>query len=401
MRIAIWENLPPGGAKRAAFELGRGLTARHQVDLYRLSTTSARAFDLRPYARTVREYRYAPVFGLLDHRLEEGRLAPRTLTIFGSLRRLHQKIAGDLRAGNYDVVLAHTDGMTQSPYLLRWLPPLQSVYFCQEVFRVAYEQRPRQHWRRLQRSSSVLGPLAVAEDRLVLGRLIAADQVNVRAAGRLVVNSRYMRERAWSAYGRTAAVCYLGVDPDRFRPAVNEDRVNEVLSVGSPLLLKGHDLVIATLGRLPSASRPRLRVIGQSSRGQEELERLAAERGVSLTVETRIDEASLVARYQQALATVCAARLEPFGLTALESMACGTPVVAIDEAGYRETVVSGETGILATPEPEQLAEAIAGLAGNRALVSRMGRAGRASVERCWTWRESTERLESILEQAVR
>ena len=399
MRIAIWENLPPGGAKRAAFELGRALATRHELDLYRLHTTSQAAFDLQPFVRQVYQYRYAPAFGLFDGRLAQGRLAPRTLTVFGPLRRLHRRIANDMRRRYYDVVLAHTDGMTQSPYLLRWIGQPPTVYFCQEVPRIAEERWLREKWQQERpRARGVLGALVQAEDRLVMRRLIVEDRRNVAAAHTLLVNSRYMRERVFSVYARTATLCYLGIDPERLRPDPDVVKVDEVLSIGSPLWIKGHELVIDALALLPNEHRPLLRVVAQSARGSQALEQHAAIRGIRLAIETGIDEASLADRYRRARITICAARLEPFGLTAIESMACGTPVIAIDEGGYRETVLSGETGLLVDPKPEALSVAMGQLLSDPERARTLGLNGRARVERCWTWSKSAQRLESILQR---
>ena len=169
MRIAIYENLPPGGAKRASFEFGRFLAGRHEVDLYQLSITDNRAFDLTPSVRQVYRYRFAPLGGLLDARLAGGHYAPRSYMLFGPLRRLHRRIAHDLRGRGYDVVLAHTDAMTQSPYLLRWLGDVPSVYYCQEVFRVRYEPLVRAlHRQRLRQSRFPVSALRLIEDAWVL-----------------------------------------------------------------------------------------------------------------------------------------------------------------------------------------------------------------------------------------
>ena len=124
MRIAIYENLPPGGAKRASFEFGRYLSPRHEIDLYRLSIMNNRLFDLAPLVKQVYEYPFAPLGGLLNDRLRQGHFAPRSYLLFRPLRRLHRRISQDIRRRGYDVVLAHTDAMTQSPYLLRWLDTL-------------------------------------------------------------------------------------------------------------------------------------------------------------------------------------------------------------------------------------------------------------------------------------
>jgi glycosyltransferase involved in cell wall biosynthesis len=400
MRIAIYENLPPGGAKRASFDFGRFLATRHEVDLYRLSITDNRAFDLAPLAHQVSTYRYGPLGGLLDARLAGGHFAPRSYTLFGPLRRLHRRIAADLRQRAYDVVLAHTDAMTQAPYLLRWLGDVPSIYYCQEVFRARYEPLVRElHRQRLRQSP--LSTLRLIEDAWVLPRLAAADAESASAAGTIAVNSQYSRERVAAAYGRDAVVCYLGVDTERFQPDPSITRRREVLSIGSPPLLKGHGLVIDALGRIDAERRPALRVVMAGRDGAADLEREANEQSVTLAIETGLDEAALADRYRGAIATIGAARAEPFGLTALESMACGTPVVAINEGGYRESVRDGVTGLLVDADATALAAGIERLANDPQLADALGRAGRAAVIERWTWEQAGHRLESLLAAKLR
>ena len=398
MRVAVYENLPPGGALRTSFELGRKLLERgHSLDLYRLSTYAEKGpFDLAPLVGTVQVEQYRPAFGALDGRLRAGRLGPRSLTMFGALKRVHRRLAEAIRAGGYDAVLLHPDAMTQAPYVLRWLDGLRTVYYCQEPPRFAAERAIlERHRRRLAGSPFPVGLARLLEDGVVLPRLGREDRASVAHATVIAVNSVYSRERAWAAYVREAVVCHLGVDAERFQPPKRGQARSEVLSVGSPAEAKGHDLVIEALARLPGDSRPPLRVVlGRNERS--DLDRLARQRGVELTIEAGLDEAGLASRYQRALVTVCAARLEPFGLTAIESMACATPVVAIREAGYRDSVEDGVTGVLTDPEPAALAAAIGSLAADPALARRLGKAGREDVVRRWTWDRSAARLEAIL-----
>lgn len=400
MRIAIYENLPPGGAKRTSFELGRYLSRRHQVDLYRLAISDNRLFDLAPLAHQVYEYPFAPLRGLLDTRLKQGHFAPRSYVLFRPLRRLHRRIAADIARRGYDLLLAHTDAMTQAPYLLRWLGNVPSVYYCQEALRVRQERVAMDlHRQHLRESRFPVSTLRLIEDAWVLPRLAAADAASAAAAGTIAVNSQYSRERVFAAYGRDAVVCYLGVDPERFRPDTTVVRRREVLSIGSPPLLKGHGLVIDALSRVPAERRPALRVVMASRANAGPLEQQAQEQSVRLVIETGLDEAALADRYRAATATICAARLEPFGLTALESMACGTPVIAIDEAGYRESVVNGSTGMLVDPEPNALGDAIASLLDQPDRVAALGQAGRETVIERWTWAHAGRRLETLLERA--
>lgn len=403
MRIAVYENLPPGGALRASYEIGRELLARgHQLDVYRLSTFPDKGpFDLARETTSVHVTPYRPLWGALDTRLRDRHLAPRSYTLFGPLRRVQRSLAARIRSGGYDVVLLHNDALTQGPYPLRWLDGVPTVYYCQEPPRFASERAIwDEHQLNLSSSPHVIGELRVLEDRLVLGRLARADYETTRHAQVIVVNSVYSRERAWAAYTRNAVVCYLGIDATRFKPGdSNEHRRREVLSVGAPVSAKGHELVVEALGLIPRESRPALRIILPRPGGTSRVEELARARNVDLAIESGLDEAGLIERYQDVLLTVCAARLEPFGLSAIESIGCGTPVVAVREAGFRESVVDGVTGILVEPDAASLAAGIARLGDDTRLAAKMGAAGRADVLERWTWKRTGDQMEAILEDA--
>src|SRR5438270_10950240 len=169
--MAIYQDLAMGGARRAAYEIGRRLAERHEVHLYRLDALAAGELDLASHAAVVHTIPYSPLGGRLDSRLRSGHLAPRSYTLFGPLKRAHRQLAASIRAGGHDVVLAHTDGMTQSPYLLRWLGDLPSVYYCPEVLRVAYDPEVmRWHRRTLKSSVPIVGTLRMLEDASVIRR---------------------------------------------------------------------------------------------------------------------------------------------------------------------------------------------------------------------------------------
>lgn len=94
---------------------------------------------------------------------------------------------------------------------------------------------------------------------------------------------------------------------------------------------------------------------------------------------------------------------EPFGLVAVEGMAARRPVVASRAGGLADIVRDGETGFLVEPgDPEAIAEALARLLDDAALCRRMGEAGRAVVEREYTWPGIIERhYEPLLEHLRR
>ena len=404
MRIAVFENLPPGGALRAAYEIGRQLVTRgHEIHLFRLSVPANKGpFDLAPESTSVHTIPFQPLGGALDSRMRNLKLAPRSYTVFGPLKRAHRKLAAEIGGGDYDVVLLHQDALTQSPYALRWLAGIPTVYYCQEPPRFASERSIlQQHRASLGSSPLPVGWMRLLEDRVVLDRLAREDYENVGHAGTILVNSVYSRERVWAAYAKSSTVCYLGIDPDRFTPAPSgSERRREVLSVGLPVWAKGHELVVEALARVPAEIRPALRLVLPRQGGTERLERQARDLEVQIEVEVSVDEGRFVECCRRALATVCAARLEPFGMTPIESMACGTPVVAIREGGYRETVVDEVNGLLVEPDADSLAAGIARLAADLGLVEKMGARGSEDVARRWTWRRTGDQVEQVLQDAA-
>jgi len=82
-------------------------------------------------------------------------------------------------------------------------------------------------------------------------------------------------------------------------------------------------------------------------------------------------------------------------------MACGTPVVALREGGFRESVLDGETGILVEPDAVSMAAALDRLAGDPAFSARMGQAGRKDVVARWTWTRTATQMEAILQNVAR
>ncbi len=81
-------------------------------------------------------------------------------------------------------------------------------------------------------------------------------------------------------------------------------------------------------------------------------------------------------------------------------MACQTPVIGVREAGVRESVTDGETGLLVDREPAELATAIGTLLDRTSEADRLGHTGRLVVEAKWTWHKSVEKIERYLIQTA-
>jgi glycosyltransferase involved in cell wall biosynthesis len=109
-----------------------------------------------------------------------------------------------------------------------------------------------------------------------------------------------------------------------------------------------------------------------------------------------VTEAEKLALLRRAWAVALASPKEGWGLTNVEAEACGTPVVASDSPGIRESVRNGETGYL-TPHGDvaAMAAAFAKLSASPALVAQMGARARAFAE-SFTWERCARATEAHL-----
>lgn len=164
---------------------------------------------------------------------------------------------------------------------------------------------------------------------------------------RLRFVARHARE-VWVPSALTAASVqqYFGVpsrrvpfcyDSDRFRPAAgpapSAPRPDVLLSISRLSHSKNHEAVIRAAAR----GEPKLpvRIIGE---GPEHgaLARLARDLGVSCAIESGLSDDAILAAYRAAGVVVCPSRFEGFGLTPMEAIACGVPVVVSDIPPHRE-----------------------------------------------------------------
>jgi len=187
-----------------------------------------------------------------------------------------------------------------------------------------------------------------AAARRLAPRLRAWDRRTAAGVDRFIASSAHVAGRIRACYGRSSVVLRPPVDTRRFQiggPA----RGDSFLVVAALVPYKRVDVAV----RAFSGSGRRLRIAGDGPE-RRRLERLA---GPEVAFLGRIDDATLAGEYRRCRALVVPG-VEDAGITPLEAMACGRPVIALDRGGVPE-VVEPATGVLYSgDEPAALRAAL-------------------------------------------
>jgi len=223
------------------------------------------------------------------------------------------------------------------------------------------------------------------------------EQELMASADHIVAFSPHERDamvRLYQADATRIGLIPCGVDLSLFRP-LDQQEVREklglngekvLLYVGRIEPLKGLELLLHTAAQLQTFEQIRVLVVGGGAGRDQEIDRLR-EMAKSLNVDEvfdfigRVDQQDLPLYYNAADVCVVPSFYESFGLAALESMACGTPVVATRAGGLSTIIQHGRTGYLkAWRCPEAFASSLEMIISSRNLQHSMGLAARRRAE---------------------
>jgi D-inositol-3-phosphate glycosyltransferase len=235
------------------------------------------------------------------------------------------------------------------------------------------------------------------QDEEDLIRLYNADPANIT-----VIPCGFDSTELWPI-SKPLAKISLGLPP--------EERV--ILHLGRMVPRKGTDTVIEAFGRLihRHGTAARLLIVGGESDNPDpcatpeigRLQQIAAQAGIAdkVTFVGRRGRDTLKFYYSAADVFITTPWYEPFGITPIEAMACGTPVVGSNVGGIKFTIRDGETGYLVPPkDPDVLADKIAYLYANPKLLHLFGRQAIQRVNDLFTWSKITKGLSALYEQVL-
>lgn len=161
--------------------------------------------------------------------------------------------------------------------------------------------------------------------------------------------SHNVRNRINKIYQRHAPVIYPPVHTENFKYRPGK---GYWLSVGRIDKWKRIELQIEAFRRMPDK---KLFIVGKIYPQYEEVVKNAPD---NVSFITNVSEPTLIGLYSECEGFITTAIDEDFGITPLEAMASGKPVVATKEGGYLETIIDGHTGILVSPDVDEIVKAV-------------------------------------------
>jgi glycosyltransferase involved in cell wall biosynthesis len=244
-------------------------------------------------------------------------------------------------------------------------------------------------WPRRLLDAVINAPVARRLERQVLqgGMLLALSQHTARQLTRI------------AGAESVANVLPAPIDTDHFSPtpeSIVARRVGFSGRLADPR--KNLPLLLDALSLVRARGNPLSAVLIGGGAGPELVGELRR-RGLSESVETLayLDRPALVAQLRKIDVFALPSHQEGLCIAALEAMACGVPVVSTRCGGPEDYVVDDENGYLVNADPDEMAEALTRICGDRRLRERLGQGARSTVQATY----SKARAADILRNSVR
>ena len=365
MKIALFYHLKSGGALKVTKAIIKYLSVKHQLITI-------------PYSRKNKGWSLLPRRIRADWEM-----------LFCS-RRTEEKLANKINQQGFDICIVSHNQHFHAPWILRYLT-IPSIFICHEPTRALFEAF-----------------LASSRDWPLVNRLYEhlirflkreVEINNAKRADLIIADSLFSAESIFRAYGTESTVVYPAVDNQEFHP-VKTEKKNQVIVIGNHEPQKGLDFAISVIALIKKPVRPKLIIIGPRQSNLKPLKKMAKKLEVDLATHNNLKISQLRKKYSESLVALATAHLEPFGLSVIESQACGTPVAAVNEGGFRETIIHQKTGLLLSRDTAKFAKSLEKLLSNRQRLNLMGKQYAINQAKKFNWEKYINQLEKAINTVI-
>ncbi len=287
-------------------------------------------------------------FKKMDIRTSWMQRVPFAYKLISPLRLLSPIAFKTLDLSEFDVIIVSQTG-AYFPNLIQKSKKQKLITYCHTPPRYLYGYKTARDWKK----HKVLAAFAeVANHFLRMVDFNASKNVD-----RFIANSQEVASRIQKFYRRDAAIIYPPVDIHReSKVASSKKSTNYYLAGGRLARAKGMDVIIDAFIK---NGKP-LKIFGKGFAGfEDELKAKISDQKSSIEFVGEVSDEEKLELMKGAKAYVFASYDEDFGITPVEAMSIGTPVIAYKSGGVQETVVDGKTGIFYSPNtPDSLVEAV-------------------------------------------
>ncbi len=255
---------------------------------------------------------------------------------------------------------------------------------------------------------TVQNPLAYKEEMVLRGRIMRMfgwvwlkfaarwAKLGLREAKFCGCVSKYSEARAIEMGAGKTGIVPNGVDTHIFHPPKEAPDGFRVVTTSTLIPRNGIDTLIRAFGPVAAEfPEAELEIAGEGPM-EDELRSLVGR----LQIADRVKFLGTLAHKQipellrSADLFVRPSRFEGFGVSFIEAMACGVPVITCPSGGITDFVVDGETGVLVQPDkPDELANAMIGVFRDRGKLSNLKKNALHMVRDRYSWDKITDKVE--------
>ena len=214
----------------------------------------------------------------------------------------------------------------------------------------------------------------------------------MKLADKVFANSKFSQKQIERIYNIDSVVIYPGIDIEKYKPIPFSKKENYILTVGRLTKFKNMDVLIKAFSKIKN-KKIKLKIVGDGEE-KENLIQLIKKLSIDERVELfhQISEKKLIELYQKAKIFVLCSKNEPFGMVPVEAMACGTPVIADNSGGVRETVMDKISGRLINMTVTSLVSTINNILFDEQRLKTLSKNAIKFVQKKYKWEENVNKL---------